>query len=248
MLKAIITVLGLMALLPFGGYAKTLHAEYKVSYGIVGKIGVAQAILKTEGNHYHIDIALAATGLAKTLSGNRTERHISKGHIVNGMLVCDTYEVIRRYRKTKVVKTYTIEHKKHRVQKYYRKYKSGKLADEQRQILDFYATNDLLTLYFNLDRLIPDKNKAGTYVFNAVGAEKQKGKVDIVIPSSGQLPQYREELGAKAEWYATVVIHQKIFMSKEGRLQIAVGKDGITQTALLKDLILFGDIKAERVR
>jgi hypothetical protein len=35
-------------------------------------------------------------------------------------------------------------------------------------------------------------------------------------------------------------------MSKEGRLELAVGKDGITEAALLKDLILFGDIYAVR--
>lgn len=241
-------IIGLLFCLSIGLQAKSLQADYDVSYGVFGKIGVAKARLKEEGYHYEIEIKLAATGLAKTLSGNRKERHVSRGHFQNGVLVSDTYEVTREYRHTKVVKRYTIDHLHKVVRKDYRKFKNGTLVDEQQETLSFYAPNDLLTLYFNLDRLLPDKHKAGTYNFKAVGAEKQQGEVSIEIPSAKLLPSFKSDLGAGAAWYATVIIHQKIFMSKEGRLEIAVGKDGITQTALLKDLILFGDIKAVRIR
>jgi hypothetical protein len=226
--------------------AETLRAEYDVSYGVFGTIGTAKATLKKQKGRYDIDIHLAATGLAKTLSGNRKERHISTGHIVNGLLVSDRYRVIRSYRHTRVEKIYTIDHRKKHVVKQYKKYKDGKLVSEEKQRLPFYAKDDLLTLYFNLDKRLPDKEHPGRYLFKAVGAEKQQGKVSVVIPSAKEIPGYEDDLGSGAAWYATVIIHQKIFMSKEGRLQIAVGKDGITQTALLKDLILFGDIKAVR--
>jgi hypothetical protein len=246
MRQRIIPLLGLIVLLVSSLQAEILRANYDVSYGIVGKIGVAKAVLDKQGSTYTIDIRLAATGLAKSLSGNRKERHLSRGHIRKGKLISDMYEVTREYRSTKVVKQYLIDHRKKVVRKIYRKYKNGTLVDEQKQRLSFYAPDDLLTLYFNLDMLMPDKTKAGTYVFQAVGAEKQQGKVSVVIPSAKEIPGYEDDLGSGAAWYATVIIHQKIFMSKEGRLQIAVGKDGITQTALLKDLILFGDIKAVR--
>ena len=245
MFKTIIAIIAAL-LLSVSLQAETIRADYDVSYGVLGKIGVAKAVLHKQAHTYEIDIHLAATGMAKALSGNRKERHVSKGRIVDGVLISDSYEVTREYRETKVVKRYLIDHQKKRVQKIYRKYKSGKLADEQRTDLSFYASNDLLTLYFNLDRLLPDKQKAGTYTFQAVGAEKQQGKVDIILPSAKEIPAYEKDLGPGAAWYATVVIYQKIFMSKEGRLQLAVGKDGITQTALLKDLILFGDIRAVR--
>jgi hypothetical protein len=235
-----------MVLLLGSAQAETLRAEYDVSYGVFGTIGTAKATLEKKKRTYTIDIHLAATGLAKKLSGNRKERHISKGHIVNGVMVSDEYRVIRSYRDTKVIKQYRFDHKAHRVMKIYQKYKKGKLVDEQKQPLSFYAKDDLLTLYFNLDRLLPDKRRPGTYLFKAAGAEKQQGRVSVVIPSAQKIPDYQNDLGSGAAWYATVIIHQKIFMSKEGRLQIAVGKDGITQTALLKDLILFGDIKAVR--
>jgi len=246
MKRTIISLLGLMVLLFGSVQAETLRAAYDVSYGIFGTIGTAKATLEKKEQTYTIDIHLAATGLAKRLSGNRKERHISKGHIKNGVLVSDEYRVIRSYRNTKVVKEYRFDHRAHRVMKLYRKYKKGRLVDEQKRLLSFYAKDDLLTLYFNLDRLLPNKRHHGTYLFKAVGAEKQKGKISVIIPSANEIYGYQNDLGRGAAWYATVVIHQKIFMSKEGRLQIAVGKDGITQTALLKDLILFGDIKAVR--
>jgi len=246
MLKKLFVIVAVICFSNVMVQAETIRADYDVSYGIFGKIGVAKATLNKKGSHYKIDIHLAATGMAKTLSGNRKEQHISKGHIRRGVLISDTYEVIREYRSTKVVKHYSIDHRKKIVHKVYRKYKKGKLVDEQKQRLSFYAPNDLLTLYFNLDRLLPDKRKAGMYDFQAVGAEKQQGRVSVVIPTAKEIPSYQDDLGRGAAWYATVIIHQKIFMSKEGRLQLAVGKDGITQTALLKDLILFGDIRAVR--
>ncbi len=231
-----------MSVLP----AKTLKANYDVTYGIVGKIGEAKARLESNGKTYTIDIGMTATGLAATLSGNRKEHHRSVGHIESGLLVSDHYEVTRRYRNTRVVKTYTIDHRKKKVLKRYQKYRDGKLVKNEHNILDFYSKDDLLTLYFNLDRLLPDKHKSGTYHFTAVGAERQKGRVTVILPTHKEKKVYALKLGSGAAWYATAIIHQKIFTSKEGHLQLAVGRDGIAKKALLEDLILFGDITATR--
>ncbi len=46
----------------------------------------------------------------------------------------------------------------------------------------------------------------------------------------------------------TAIIYQKIFESNKGELMLAVGKDGIAQKAVLKDLIMFGDLVSERVK
>jgi hypothetical protein len=229
-------------------HADTIRADYKVSYGIIGQIGKAKAVLKKGKTHYEIDIRLAATGLAKVLSGGRKERHISKGHIEHGLMVSDLYQVIKSHGSTVVNKEYHIDHKHKRVTKIYKKYKKGKLVSREKSTLDFYAKNDLLTLYFNLDSAIRDKHRPHTYVFKAVGAERQQGKVTVIIPPKNKLPWYKKELGTDAAWYATAIIHQKIFSSKEGRLLLAIGKDGITNKAVLKDVIFFGDIRAVRIK
>ncbi|WP_296823781.1 hypothetical protein [Sulfurovum sp.] len=229
-------------------HAKVLDVRYKVSFGIFGQMGIANAHMETKGNTYTIDIGMKATGMAKALSQNRKERHISKGHIVKGMFVSDTYRVVKTYGNKHIEKIYHIDHKKKRVKKDYVKKKKGKITGEEHTVLDFYSKNDLLTLYFNLPKMIKDKSKSGIYKLRAVGAERQKGLVKIKIPASKEIEVYKRTLGKGDYWYMTAIIYQKIFSSNKGELMLAVGKDGITQKAVLKDLIMFGDLVSERIK
>ena len=240
--------LGLFIIFSSMGYAKVMDVKYKVSFGIFGQMGIANAHLETKGNTYTIDIGMKATGIAKALSHNRKERHISKGHIVKGMYISDSYKVIKTYGKRYIEKTYHIDHRKKRVTKEYLKKKNGKITADEHTVLDFYSRNDLLTLYFNLPKMIRDKSKAGIYALSAVGAERQKGLVKIKIPASKEINVYKKTLGEGDFWYITVIIYQKIFSSNKGELMLAVGKDGIAQKAVLKDLIMFGDLVAERIK
>ena len=248
MLRNIMFITGLIVLLNTVSTAQTIKANYDVSYGIFGKIGTAKALLNKDTKKYSIDIHLEATGLAKVLSGGRKERHISKGHMEHGLMVSDLYQVIKSDGDTVVNKEYWIDHKRKKVIKKRQKFKQGKLVSNKKSVLDFYAKDDLLTLYFNLDSAIKEKHKPKTYSFKAVGAEKQKGKVTVIIPEKNDLPKYLKALGNDSAWYATAIIHQKIFSSQEGRLLLGVAEDGITNQAVLKDVIFFGDIKGVRVK
>jgi len=241
-------IVGFIVILCSVSTAQTIKANYDVSYGIFGQIGTAKALLNKDKKKYSIDIHLEATGLAKVLSGGRKERHISKGHIEHGLMVSDLYQVIKSHGDTVVNKEYWTDHKRKKVIKKYKKFKQGKLVSHKNTVLDFYAKDDLLTLYFNLDSAIKEKHKPRTYLFKAVGAEKQKGKVTVIIPQKHDLPKYLEALGDDSAWYATAIIHQKIFSSQEGRLLLGVAEDGITNQAVLKDVIFFGDIKGIRVK
>lgn len=248
MLKKFFLTLLLLVSFTMNIDAKVIHAEYDVSYGILGKIGTAKATLKKEDKKYVIDVKLKATGLAKLLSSGREEHHISKGHVVNGVMISDLYQVIKSHGDVLVSKEYWVDHKHKRVKKKYTKYKKGKLLTDTTSYLDFYSKNDLLTLYFNLDSVIKDKRKPKTYSFEAVGAERQKGRVTVSIPKKNRISYYYEVLGDDSAWYATAIIHQKIFSSKEGHLLLGVADDGITNKAVLKDVIFFGDIRAVRLK
>jgi len=248
MLKKSVWIIELMLIVSTMTMAQTIKANYDVSYGIFGQIGTAKALLNKDKKKYSIDIHLEATGLAKVLSGDRKERHISKGHIEHGLMVSDLYQVIKSHGDTVINKEYWTDHKRKKVIKKHQKFKQGKLVSNKRTILEFYAKDDLLTLYFNLDSAIKEKRKPRTYLFKAVGAEKQKGKVTVIIPKKNDLPQYLESLGDDSAWYATAIIHQQIFSSQEGRLLLGVAADGITDQAVLKDVIFFGDIKGVRVK
>jgi len=247
-MKKSLFILGLVLTFMSQMQAKVLDVSYRVSFGMFGQMGIADAHLETNGNKYTIDISMKATGLAKTLSKNRKERHISKGHVVNGLYISDSYKVIKSYGKKYVEKVYTIDHKKKKVIKEYFRKKNGKIQKEKRIVLDFYSKNDLLALYFNLSKLIQNKDKAGIYTLTAVGAERQKGIVKVIIPKDKELKRYKKTLGEGNYWYMTAIIYQKIFASNKGELMLAVGKDSVTQKAVLKDLIMFGDLVAERIK
>ena len=228
-------------------YAETIEANYKVEFGFIGEIGVARAKLIKDEISYEINVELEATGLARTLSGKRKEHHISKGHIENGALISDLYQVIKSHGSKMTNKVYYIDHKNKTVIKHYKYWKNGELKDDTNETLDFYSVDDLLSLYFNLDNKIGDKTKSESYTFTAVGAEKQGGSVEVVIPTQSNLEEYVDVLGENDKsWYARAIIHQKIFSSDKGELLLRIGDDGITQKAVLKDLIFFGDIRAER--
>ena len=226
--------------------AKVLDVSYKVDFGIFGELGISDAHLETDGDRYRIEIGLKATGIAKTLSKNRKERHISQGHIVNDMFISDSYKVIKTYGKKHIEKIYSIDHDKKRVIKGSIKKNQGKITGKKHIVLDFYSKNDLLTLYFNLPKMIKDRSKAATYEFTAVGAERQDGLVKVKIPKDSNI--YEKSLGKGDYWYMTVIIYQKIFTSNKGELMLAIGKEGIVQKAVLKDLMMFGDLTAERIK
>ncbi|MCH9740207.1 MAG: hypothetical protein K0U38_05145 [Epsilonproteobacteria bacterium] len=228
--------------------AKTTEVNYKVEFGIIGEIGIANAKLIQNENSYEIDIKLNATGIAKTLSGGREERHISKGHMKDGVMVSDLYQVMKSHGSKVSNKIYTIDHKNRVVTKIEKRWKNGKVTkDKNSTIADIYAEDDLLTLYFNLNSYIKDKTLSKDYRFHAVGAEKQDGYVDVHIPTSNELVEFKETLGSDGAWYAGAIINQDIFSSEKGELLLSVGKDGITEKAVLKDLVFFGDIRAKRL-
>ncbi|NEW60166.1 hypothetical protein GSY74_02620 [Sulfurovum sp. bin170] len=227
--------------------AETIEVKYKVEFGIFGEIGIAEAKLTKDDSFYVIDIDLEATGIAKTLSRGQKERHISKGHIADGVMVSDLYQIIKHYGSKMTDRVYKIDHDKKEVIRVTQKWKRGEMYKDETKVMKEYAKDDLLTLYFNLNSYVKDRTTSKDYRFEAVGAEKQDGFVDVHIPNSDELPEFKKMLGEDADWYARAVIHQEIFSSDKGELLLSIGKDGIAQKAVLKDLIFFGDIRAFRL-
>lgn len=246
-MKKILISLSLLLLSQFA-QAETIRADYKVEFGIIGEIGIANAVLTRDDSTYKIDVKLKATGIAKTLSGGREEHHISKGHIENGLMVADYYQITKSYGSKMSNKLYSINHADKTVIRTFKRWKNGNLVKDTNVTLDYYSKDDLLSLYFNLDKKIAHKKESKEYVFTAVGAEKQDGNVEVTIPKATELSDYKELLGEDDNsWYAKAIVHQNIFSSDKGELLLKVGADGITQKAVLKDLVFFGDIRAKRI-
>lgn len=233
-------------------FANTINIKYKISFGIFGKIGEAHASLKTNENNqtYEINLFAKTTGLAKSLSGNRQEHFTSKGVIFNdkkfkNYLLPSIYiHEVKRKKSGKIKidkKVFNFNHlKKEVILTRYRSF-GDKSEKPQVKIFDYYAQNDLLSLFFNFEKFNVKKNH---FALSAVGANKKDGRVDIVKTQDRQKKQVQRYLDTKLNPYI-ILINQKIFSSKRGELYLVLNEKGYAKKAILKDVIFFGDIVGE---
>ena len=228
-------------------FAESVSVKYAVKFGIFGEIGVANATLVKDEAKKTYEIALEAktTGLTNSISGNRREYFHSKGKIVAGMLLPDiyTHEVNRNKKGKERIsrKIFTFDHANSAVNLKRENGYKGEKMDISNEKLGYYATNDLLSLFFNFSKLQHASNK---YYTTAVGAKNENGRIDIIIPQDKQKTAVQNELGSEFDPYI-VFINQKIFSSARGELYLSLNERGYANKAILKNVLLFGDIRAE---
>lgn len=232
--------------------AKSIVVDYVVEFGIVGQVGQVHTQYNDDGKSYIIDTNLSTVGmLAKTATNNLKERHICKGFITKkGMRIANSYQMLKTYGEYKSMTLYTVNHKSKKVTKLYRKWKKQK-NNTYRKIHDYttrlkyYATDDMVTLFLNLGQHIKHKYRSKKYVFKAVGADKKNGRVDIHIPNKKEAHAMSTLVGKvnKGEWLMNLVMHRKLYGSKKGELMVRMNKESMIEKAVLKDLLLFGDVR-----
>ncbi|NPA29693.1 MAG: DUF3108 domain-containing protein [Epsilonproteobacteria bacterium] len=228
-------------------WGQVLSGKYVIEYGIFGKMGTAEATLERNATRYKIEMTAVATGLAKVLSGGRVEKYRSEGRIEKGWLVPDLYAKDIAYSGKRRIKTYRFDHAHKKVAVSQRKFRDGKMVQESNATLPYYAQNDIFSLYFNILRIIGDCSKPYDRDLHAVGAEKHTGKVHVQTLTTPKDRLFVKELLGEADCYLKVTIFQKLFGSKGGELYLALGKDGTAKTAVLKDVVMFGDVRGRMV-
>ncbi len=229
--------------------AKNIEVDYSVEFGVLGEVARAHATLTTKRKVYTIDANVLVVGaIAKMVTDNLQERHISTGHIVRGLFVTDTYQMIKSYGNYKSTTIYHVNHKRKRVTRHYIKWKKDKEIINEKVNLAYYGRDDMMTLFLNLPKYIKNKHKNKNYKLSVVGADRKNGRVDIAIPSEKSLKQMKMLLGEgkKSDWYSKVIMHRKLYNSQKGELDTQMAKDGIVKKAVLKDLIFFGDVRIIR--
>jgi len=222
------------------------HISYKATFGIFGTVGSIKNKITKNAKTYEIETDVRFQGLAKVLLGGQRDHYISRGKIKNGLMISDTYIMTSIKKNKKKIKEYSINHKTKQVTKRVREWKKGKLVKDKKQTLNFYAKDDLLTLYFNLGTAVTKRGKK--YHFKAVGLEKQNGKVQITVPSKSNQEPYIKDLGNGAMLYAKALIHQKNFKGNKGDILLSLAKDKYIEKSVIKDVVLYGDARIERLR
>ena len=226
-------------------HAKTIEADYSVEFGIVGQVGKVHAALKSDDKYYMIDANVSALGIAKAITDDLKERHISKGHVVKGKLVTDMYQMIKSYGKYTSTTIYRVDHKRKRVTRQYKKWKYDKLIIDRNAKLGYYGKDDMMTLFLNLPLHIKAKTSPKEYLYKVVGADRKNGRVDVIIPTPKALKEIKDFVGkGEAEdWFTTVIMHRQLYQSSKGELDVRIGHEGLVEKAVLKDLIFFGDVR-----
>ncbi|OPX27751.1 MAG: hypothetical protein B1H07_00895 [Campylobacteraceae bacterium 4484_166] len=209
----------LLSLLSTIIFAKQHTLKYDVSFGIFSTIGNITSYYKQTGNRYEIEAVIRTTGLASRLSGGMVEKYKSKGSIVNGKLVPEIFIKEKKSSKIEKKRVFRFDHTNKIV---YRK----KLNKSEKRY-DFYASNDILTLFVNSSETIINSPKGNLLRFYAIGSSKNDGLITVQKRGDGKF---------------AVVINQDIFSSKKGELVVDIQKSGIWEKAVLKDVMLYGDI------
>ncbi len=227
-------------------HAKNIKADYSVEFGIVGEIAKVHATLTSNSKVYTLDANVSAVGrIAKMVTDNLEERHISKGRVYKGILITDTYQMIKSYGEYSSTTIYRVNHKKKRVTRHYLKWEKGKKIIDDKVTLGYYGTDDMMTLFLNLSKHIKNKHQNKNYRFSVVGADRRNGRVDVTIPSKNALKQMRGLMGKekKGDWHSKVIMHRQLYQSKKGELEVRIDKEDIVVKAVLKDLFFFGDVR-----
>lgn len=221
--------------------AKVITATYEVSYGIFQTMGIADARFETrEDDTYSIRIEARTTGMAKFLTNNRVETYDSHGHIINGVLVPQKYIKIRRTDSKKTTKIYTFDHPNKTVWR--GSAQSDALGKEKNE---FYAGEDVLTLFFNFKNYLKNRQDRAFYV---IGGNRKDGRIDVTFPKGNHLKEMKETLELDEGDFLKVILNDRIFSSAQGELLINLDSDGLCEKAILEDVLLFGDIVGKRVR
>lgn len=240
-------------------YSKIMEAKYKISYGSFLNLGVATASLQINKNTYKIKIQAKTTGTAKYLTNNRIEIYESFGEIVNNNFIPYKFIKTKKDKYKLRIKEYTFNHKEKKIYvntinkglkkklKNDFKFDYEEFYQETTEESKYYAKDDLLSLFFDINKKLLNFTSGKEYSLKAVGANKKNGIINVIIPKNEKLDTLQKALNTKNEKKFIAFINQKIFGSQRGELFLSINKDGFCTKAILKDVILFGDIVGEMI-
>ncbi len=250
-----------LLLLPLSG--KSISAGYDVTFSVFGKIGDAILSFDYEEGRYAIYINGGLTGSAASIGQNRREIHESFGTIENGVLLPELYKITRSSTYFFNESFFAFDHEnntieRHRIrtkvtsESHFDLQKMSIITDERNVTtyssnpVAYYAKNDILSLFFNVRTLLKDIPPGKEKLIHAVGGSNKKGEIVVTNPAGEKRRELASLMPGHENRLITVVIDQDIFKSDRGELYISLDSDTLAKEAMLKDVLLFGDIHGYR--
>lgn len=231
----------LLMFLAYGILFANMTTRYDGSYSFL-KMSEATMTYDDDGQNYSIVVKIKATGPAKLFSSNRIETVESRGKIINGVLVPDSYAKIKNNDKTIYAQTYHFDHDTKKITLIVDTV--DKVTDKKTQDkldIRFYAKEDILSLYYNFRRFFKNNKEKTSLFTTAVGGRGQDGQVHISIPSGDRLEEAKDLIEGASQYY-TFNVFTKIMGSENGEFYIGMKDEDTVKKIVLKDVVFFGDV------
>lgn len=219
-------------------YMVYADSHYVVRGSLIGGIADIRVHHRERLTAYTTKLEISAVGLAKALSGNQREMHISKGRVKNGEYYAREYVVTKWYKDIKYLKRYLFDYPHKKILKFSTKWKKGKKTYSKKETLRYFAHNDMLTLYHNILHF-KKKHKRGRYAITLAGAENHGGKVTFGLANG------RDVEGVDT---LTLDIKNSAFAKEKGRLLLEVDRDSSVITGELRGVKLLGTVTLKRLQ
>jgi hypothetical protein len=244
--------------------AQSIKAGYDVSFGIIGEIGKAEITYIHDENSYLVFVHAWTTGMSAVLSQNREESYISQGRIINGILRPDAFVKHRKNDRSVRDSVFLFDYVSEKVYADYTKVrnvqstsfdidtmKNTKVETEEfsqnSEIFRFFTDNDLLSLFFNTQKILPTLKYGEAKQLVAIGSKSPNCEIDIEVPDEALRTELQAIMADTSGNLITIILHQDIFQSERGELHVNFDDDGFAKDVVLKDVIMFGDIRGKRI-
>jgi len=241
--------------------AKDYTTRYDVKVGMFGKVGYADVSLNENDSSYEMKLVAKLTGTAASLTGNRVESYISKGKIIDGKYMPDTFTKILKTNSEEEVLTYTFEHKAKRLTLNEKKEeiikgtkfdamsfkiistKEIKKSDTTK-VLDKYIDTDILSTYLNTSKSCNTKHL--DYDLVAIGARNDRNSITVSLLN--ELNQENIKDSFSKDVGNIYNLHVEPFDKEKTTVDIllAYDNDGLMKEAILGNVFWIGEIKAVR--
>ena len=242
-------------------FAQSFSTKYDVQVGMFGKVGVADVNLETDGNIYEMKVKATLTGTAASLTGNRVESYISKGHIDNGKYIPDTFTKIKTTTRKERIQVYSFDHTNKSVtlvedkSEWVSSTKFDTIAfkivktdvketSKDESTLPEYRAQDVLSSYLNTVKTCNAQNK--NYDLVAIGAHNDD--TDVTLSFLEGLDR-REVASSFSNDIGNIYnLHVQPIDKEETTVDvhIAFDNDGHMKEAVLGNVFWIGEITAKR--
>jgi len=242
-------------------FAQDFSTRYDVHVSLFDHVGYADITLKEDGKNYEVKLVAYTIGVAATLLSNRVETFISKGKIVNGRYVPDSFVKIKETTKKSRQQTYYFDHVKKKIKLVEEKtklvnrlrfdsnsnltYKEVKETSKEEKIEDEYVEGDALSTYLNTKINCNAKQK--NYKLFAVGAHNDKNSVLVSFLEGQEKKSAISKFSTNAETIYN--LHVEPFDKSDSIVDvlIAFDNDGYMKEAFMGEVFWVGKITAKRV-